>query len=717
MIRIVAFDTETWLIVPGMLTPKLVCGSFAEYENRPSFDPKFPNTLSEPATKLFAAKDALDYVEALLDDWNVVLVTHNGPYDFGVCVAERPSLLGKVFRAYEDGRIRDTLSREKLYRIAKGQHEFHRDPWPEEGQAGKVKKTEWSLQQLVWRWFGTLLAKTDTWRLRYSELDGLPVDQYPEDAARYSRLDAAWTLKVFTAQGSVIEWDEAELAGDAVPTIPNEVPQVQAMWVLHLMSIWGLRTSGSAVSKFQDKIEKTIAASEARLKESGVIREDGTRDMGQLKELIAAHCATLGIAPVLTPTGEISTAGEETSAILKLSGAMTAEGEKNPVHTCSEIETTLFAYADAAGARWQASAWLPILQNGAKVAVQPRYNHLVETGRTSCEKPNLHNPPRKGGVRECFEARPGTVYIGADYDTLELRTWAQACMIIVGWSEMQQAMIRGEDPHSALGADLLGGIPYEDMLRRLAEGDAEADNARQQSKPGNFGFPGGMAAKAFADYVAAYGIVMSLDRAKELHAAWKKKWPEHKPYFQHINSIIKNGGIVEQLFSGRVRGGATYTSASNGFFQGLAADGAKAALWAVMCECYLRGEDLLAVRPGAVLEDGQDYTALYGSRPIIFLHDEIIAETPEENAHRAAKRLQVVMIEEMKIFCPDVPIKASAVMTRNWWKGAKPVFDANKNMIPSKPETFIGADGRKKTKWVEDLQVPEGRLSPRAVGG
>src|SRR5206468_3423384 len=100
---------------------------------------------------------------------------------------------------------------------------------------------------------------------------------------------------------------------------------------------------------------------------------------------------------------------------------------------------------------------------------------------------------------------------------------------------------------------------------------------------------------------------------------------------------------------------------------------------------------------------------LYGCRPVIFLHDEIIMEIPfsfePARASAAAKRLQQIMVERMQAWLPDVPAKASPVMMKRWYKGAKPVYDANKNMIPSMPKVEKMPDGSKKTKWVPDVEA------------
>jgi DNA polymerase I-like protein with 3'-5' exonuclease and polymerase domains len=94
----------------------------------------------------------------------------------------------------------------------------------------------------------------------------------------------------------------------------------------------------------------------------------------------------------------------------------------------------------------------------------------------------------------------------------------------------------------------------------------------------------------------------------------------------------------------------------------LASDGAKEALFRVSFECF-----------------ADTKSSLYDSRPVVFIHDEIIIESPEHKAQAASRRLQEVMIEAMQAFCPDTPIEASPTLMRLWSKNAESKLDADGN--------------------------------------
>ena len=281
----------------------------------------------------------------------------------------------------------------------------------------------------------------------------------------------------------------------------------------------------------------------------------------------------------------------------------------------------------------------------------------------NCSKPNLQNQPRKIGVRECFIPRPGFVYVACDYDAAELRALAQVCYTLFKKSAMREAVIEGRDLHLDLGATMLG-IDYEEALSR--KGETEVKEARQFAKIANFGFPGGLGAEAFTKYANGFGYDIDMSFAKQLRKAWFLRWPEMKPYFERAASVSSDLGSkrVVHLFSKRVRGGVRFTQAANTLFQGLVADGAKAALFQVQDECW---NDL--------------GTPLYGCRPVVFVHDEIIMEAPEDRAAEAAEHLSIVMNREMQKWLPDVPVTSSAHLMRRWQKDADTVRDTSGRLM------------------------------------
>jgi hypothetical protein len=167
--------------------------------------------------------------------------------------------------------------------------------------------------------------------------------------------------------------------------------------------------------------------------------------------------------------------------------------------------------------------------------------------------------------------------------------------------------------------------------------------------------------------------------ALELRSVWFSIYPEMRTYFDYIKqacqderNVAKDGeGKAIQLYCyetplGAMRRGCTFTSVANGLgLQSPGAEGAKAATFLINRECR-------DVTRGSVL---------YGSRPILFVHDEIITEIPEDGLmHEKAMRKGDLMVQAMALVCPDVPIKAEPLLMRAWSKDAQPKFDAQKRL-------------------------------------
>jgi len=292
----------------------------------------------------------------------------------------------------------------------------------------------------------------------------------------------------------------------------------------------------------------------------------------------------------------------------------------------------------------------PTVDLGTERPINARWNVLVRSGRTSCTKPNLQQLPQSGGIRECFRPREGYVYVGADYSTAELVALAQVCLNLGYTSNMAQAISAGRDLHLSLAADL-AGVSYEQALKLRSEKDPQILNLRKLAKIPNFGLSGGLGVSGLVGFAKGYGLDITKEKAQLLKDAWFSRWPEMRLYFEQVQRDVKQGYMTHH-YSGRRRGGIGFTDGANSYFQGLVADGAKCALYDVVRACWMEPE-----------------SALFGSRPVLFIHDEIIIEAPEGRASVAADELARLMIQGIKPFLPDLPIEVEAWCSRIWTKG------------------------------------------------
>lgn len=638
-ITYVAFDTETWLITPGRLAPPLVCLSWAEGDR----------------AELVSAQHAPAFIRPLLQSPHVHLVGHNVAFDFGVLCARDPGLIPLVFAAYAAGRIHDTSIREKLIKLAVG--ELSTD------FSGTGKQTSFSMAACFQRRFNVDLSADkgeDAWRMRYKELDGVPLEEWPPEAASYAIEDARRTLQLFQAQAN----DDSPVVLRDPPCVINEAEQVAAAWGLHLAGVWGIRTDPQAVVRLGRELDEQSAAFTARLKTHGILRADGTKDMKLIRQRVEE---SLGEDAPRTEKGAISTDRE----------CLMRTGHEG-----------LMALAEVGAVEKLRTTYVPVLLQGTELPINPSWNPLVESGRTSCRAPNLQNLPRKGGVRECFVPRDGYLFASADYSTLELCALAQVCLDTIGWSNMAEAIRAGQDLHVQMAATLLG-ITYDEAYARHKKKDPIVKEMRQLSKAANFGLPGGLGVQTFLAYAwATYQVKLADDpveaeaRGKQIKAQWLETWPEMRQYFANVSDklAMRDSFDLTQIRSGRVRGGVGYTDGCNSYFQGLAADGAKAALFLIQQECYTGFSELWK---------GPEISPLYNSRMVAFIHDEFILEVPAriDLARAATNRLVDVMVQGMALYIPDVPIKAEPTLMDRWYKEAEAVYDAEGDLEVWHPKT------------------------------
>jgi hypothetical protein len=698
--RVVAYDCETHYIeeeIYGYESPaaKLVVASWAEEERCGLLNPA----------------QAIGFLFSVLEDKNALLVGANIVFDLAVAIVEAPSLIDLVFEAFEDGRIRCVQVRQKLLDIAKGELDFRRDA------DGNVAKTLHSLDALAKYWLNRSLDKSDdSARYRYAELDGIPIEQWPEKSKIYAIDDAVATLDVYDAQ-------ERWIVENFDDGLPNEIEQNRAAWALHLMRSWGVRTDVKSVTALERELRAENDEAVKQLQKSGIYRANGSKDTKLIGAMIEKIFRERAVSQLIQEHPELQDRWRDANGQRLLEGkkeidlfAWVAEEYDDIVDatvprtptgkvslTKEVLEETkdpkLILLAESGEGSKLLSTYVPILKKGTMYPIHARYNVLVSTGRTSCAGPNMQNPPRKPGFRECFVPRYGWLYIGVDYDTIELRALAQVCLWLFGWSTMADALREDKDLHLMLAAQIIG-ISYDEAVARLEAGDKEVEDMRQVCKVANFGFPGGMSAETFVAYAAGYSkkvaAMVTPKVAAMLHEGWKATWREMKPYFDVVSDIVgpSSSGIAVQPRSGRIRGGVNFCQLANGNFQGLTADGVKQALWDVARECYLRGT-----------LGGKD-SPLFGTRPTMFIHDEIIAETFDpighpEVAHAAAWRLSARMIESMKLWIPDIPIKAKPALMRRWYKGAKQIV-VDGFLRPSRPVKSYDAAGHEKTTWVHD---------------
>ena len=656
------FDCETFMIENGGGAPPLVCFGWTKYDSE---------TDKSESGILHHTDDITGFLREAFQETirkNGRVVNHNIPFDFAVICHAKPELLSDIFELYDRRIVEDTMLREQLFDIAKGE----------------LKRNKYSLKALAKKRLDIDMDKV-TWRTGYDNLYDVPLSRWPEGAKQYAIDDTQIAIDVYMDQRrEMLEDDES---GE----VPNSVEQARAHWALNLMTTWGVRTDGAKVSVFKRELEIRLAAFEKALKKVGFIRENGTKDLKAIRQFLEGVQLPPDVELSRTATGAISTSATAIDDLLDALGERLVPDKKKDGKLPVDWALELAKKADKVHAlellAWHTSTqkllstYIPPLEQGARYPINARYRPLVETGRASCSSPNLMNLPKEPGVRECYVPRSGFVFCSVDYEALELHTLAQACITLVGHSRLAEALNEGIDPHLSLACEhLLQGVSYSEgkSIRKDQEHPRykEVVHARNVSKCANFGLPGGLGIAKLVQFCKSSGIEITEEQARDLKQAWLRQWPEMRDYFRMISSSLayddegEEFTQVSQLVTSRVRGKTRYTAACNSYFQGLAADLAKEACYSVAKACYVKGENDI----------------LYGSRSVVFIHDEIIMEHPEETAHERAFEQSRLMVEAGKPFCPDVPLKAEPALMRYWTKDAIDVYE-NGRLVPWEPRT------------------------------
>jgi DNA polymerase I-like protein with 3'-5' exonuclease and polymerase domains len=138
-----------------------------------------------------------------------------------------------------------------------------------------------------------------------------------------------------------------------------------------------------------------------------------------------------------------------------------------------------------------------------------------------------------------------------------------------------------------------------------------------------------------------WAALASVNCNPELQEALENRQPSAE-----LAAHVCQAGVV--TLTGRIRGRVRYSQARNSPFQGLAADGAALALFALVKE---------------------------GFRIVGFVHDEVLIELPDEGGfvrEATVRRVEEIMCREMeKVLVGGIPVACEAALATRWNKKAK----------------------------------------------
>eukprot|EP00916_Digyalum_oweni_P026416 GHVL01043404.1.p1 GENE.GHVL01043404.1~~GHVL01043404.1.p1 ORF type:complete len:1456 (+),score=379.99 GHVL01043404.1:481-4368(+) len=262
--------------------------------------------------------------------------------------------------------------------------------------------------------------------------------------------------------------------------------------------------------------------------------------------------------------------------------------------------------------------------------IHPNFQQCgANSGRFTCDSPNLQQIPRDYKYRACFIPRIGFKFVIADFSQIELRIAAE----ISKDKKMIEAYQQGLDLHK-LTASLVTGKPLEQINK----------SDRQLAKAVNFGLIYGMSPWKFKEYAAtSYGVAMSTQDARKFHKAYFESYKGVAEW--HSKARLLRSRCTRTLSGRRAEFIEwSFTRSLNYPVQGTSADMTK---------------DALASMLGALRE-------FPNSKVVMCVHDEILVETPANYADQVLKILEHEMVTAGQKYLKVVPCVAEGAAGDSW---------------------------------------------------
>ena len=437
-------------------------------------------------------------------------------------------------------------------------------------------------------------------------LADLPIQQVTD----YSGEDADLTLRLYRVL-------EAELRAQGLAPLFSSV-EMPLIEVLAEMELAGIRILSPELAAYSQEMERDLA----RIEEEVYAlcgRKFNIASTKQLQEILFTWRK-------LTPVKKTKTGFSTDMDVLEVLAAQDPVPEKILAHRkLSKLKST---YVDA----------LPLLVNEQTGRLHTHYVQTgTATGRLSSKDPNLQNIPIREEegrrIRAAFVPAAGMRFVSADYAQIEL-----AVMAYLSKDPMLlEAFREGRDIHRQTASLIFG----------VAEGEVTPDQ-RRVGKTINFGVIYGQTA-----YGLSQGLKIGKADAERFIRTYFQRYEGVDRFLKETIRRAEETGYVQTLLGRRRKVNAirsqnkTEKSAAeriavNSPIQGTAADLVKLAMTALYNR--LKREGL-------------------ASRILLQVHDEIILESPEEEAQAVAGLVREVM---ERVTEHAIPLKVQCEIGDSW---------------------------------------------------
>jgi DNA polymerase-1 len=409
------------------------------------------------------------------------------------------------------------------------------------------------------------------------------------------------------------------LVTDQLDTVYREL-EMPLIPVLSAIEQAGIRIDGPALASQSQHIEQELARISSRiyLLAGEVFNVNSPKQLGEiLFEKLQL--------PALKRTGKTRSASTAVDVLEEL--ALTHELPRL-ILEWRGLHKLKGTYIDA----------LPQVVHPQTGRVHTCFNQAVAaTGRLSSSEPNLQNIPIRTElgreIRRAIIADPGHVLISADYSQIELRVLAH----LAGDETLTEAFREGEDIHDRTAMKVFG--PHSGL---------DPHELRRRAKIINYALLYGKTA-----FTLAKDIGVPKEAAQEFIDAYFAGFPKVRGFIDSTLRQARETGVVKTLFgrrrlvpelnsrNGQIRAAAERETV-NMPIQGTAADILKRAMIDLHSELPRQG---------------------LRARMILTVHDELLFESPREEAAAAAEVVRERMERAVEL---SVPLTVDVGIGENW---------------------------------------------------
>lgn len=447
---------------------------------------------------------------------------------------------------------------------------------------------------------------------------------------RYCALDTVAHVRIF-------EHQIPELVARKVEPVSRLM--ARAAWAYSHVEAWGIGASVKSIQRFNEYLTERKRKTLAQLQRYEKGFEPGKRDQVErmLFDVLKLPCRKKDE----TKSGKRGT-GKDILRRLKSKHKFVGQ-----LMEYRRLEKLLGTYAEG---------FLPHVRADGRIHPNVKVAG-TETGRPSCENPNVQNLPRAQTVegkmmRDCFIAPAGCVLMEVDYSQIEIRVGA----MLSNEPLMISAFQAGEDLHwrttKIIARDAWGMDP-DKMVRD------ECDKQRSESKVTTFGLMYGKTAIGLAD-----DLDISIERAQTLislvlggyptFAAWADEerlrgnetgetWTWWDGDTFRRRPLWQIGDRQDDQGRPSRRAVTAENSTVNTPIQGTASD-----------YCV---HSLIEVVKGCI--DGT-----IKAKVVITVHDSIMLEVREENVAEVARQVRAIMLKWRTL--NGVPLAVDFKVGRSW---------------------------------------------------